>query len=345
MLFAGHVYRFVTDGALNPWMWAAVGTAAALLTFHAVNVATVGFHTALRTRGSFRESLGALTVGPVGSFLATYFGYGVLALVLAHLSLEVGLWSVGLFLIPLLVARQMLVRGEALGQLTQELRHRERLLEGHFDRIIEERRDERLRIATGLHDDVLQSLIRISQLGSFLRKELPEGGMAGQDARELAELSHQTIDILRSVLSDLQRSPVGRGGLVPTLRVLAEDLQLDWRTKILVNADEGLSVSPEAQVVGYQAAREAIMNSLKHAAASLVGVTLRKSEEDLVVLIEDDGHGFEPDRVDESQRFGLGLMRTRVELAGGRVDVKSHIDKGTRVTITLPAASDHSRKE
>lgn len=337
VLLAGFAFRLVTHGDLNPWTWAAVGTSGAVLTFHAINVTTVGIYTALRTRGHLRGALRALTIGPVGSFMATYLGYGILALVLAHLFVQVGAWSVALFMIPLLVARQMLVRGDALERLTAELRQRERLLERLFDRTVEERRDERLRIATGLHDDVLQSLVRVAQLGAFVQKEISAEGAAGQDAQELSELARRTIENLRNVVSDLQRSPVGRGGLVPSLRTLAQDLQLDWRNPIEVSADERLAISPEAQIVGYQAAREAIINSLKHAGASRVRVSCGRIGSDLVAVVSDDGRGFQPDQVDESQHFGLGLMRRRVELAGGEVQLTSGLGEGTTVTIKLPA--------
>jgi signal transduction histidine kinase len=339
VLLAALVFRFFTGGDLNPWTWAVLGTGAAVLSFHVVNGVTVAIRTALRSRTPLTSALSALTVGPTPVFLATYFGYGVLALVLAHLFIEVGPWAVALFLIPLIVGHQMLVRGDALLRLTKELRHRERLLERLFDRIIEERRDERLRIATGLHDDVLQSLIRIGQLGSFMRKALPKEGSVADDARELELLSRDTVESLRHVLSDLQRSPIGRGGLVPSLRTLAQDLQLDWRTRISVRVDEDMSLSPEVQIAAYQAAREAIMNSLKHAGATAIKVTLKEKSGDLIVLVEDDGHGFQPKTVDESQRFGLGLMRTRVELAGGFVEVHSQEEEGTRVTVSLPASS------
>jgi signal transduction histidine kinase len=337
VLLAGTVFREVSGGGLNPWGRAALGTAAALIAFHAVNACTVGIHTALRSRISFGEAFRALTVGPVRSFLATYLSYGVLALVFAHLFVEVGPWSAIMFLIPLVVARQMLVRGEALTRLTKELRHRERLLEKLFDRIVEERRDERLRIATGLHDDVLQSLVRISQLGSFLKDELVNGTVHEQDAQELTELSRQTGEKLRHVLSDLQRSPVGRGGLVSSLKTLIADLQLDWRTRIDLHSSQDMALSPETQLVGYQAAREAVMNSLKHAQASTIQVNLQRTDSDFLAVIQDDGLGFDPSAVDESQHFGLGLMRTRVKLAGGDVDVVSKPEEGTTVLISLPA--------
>jgi signal transduction histidine kinase len=336
VLLAGVVFRWITHGRLDPWTSAAIGTAIALLAFHAFNVLTVGTYTALRTRAPIRLALSSLTIGPVGSFLATYLGYGVLALVLAHLFVDVGAWSVALFLIPLLVARQMLVRGEALENLARELRHRERLLERLFDRIVEERRDERLRIANGLHDDVLQSIVRMAQLGSFLKDEVPADSVAGRDVRELSNLSQETIESIRRVVSDLQRSPVGRGGLVQSLVALAQDLQIDWRTQIKVSADESLVLAPPVQMVGYQATREAIMNSLKHASASVVRVTCSQEESQLVIIVADDGRGFEPRSVDESRHFGLGLMRRRVELAGGTVEVNSGLSRGTTVSISLP---------
>lgn len=340
VLFAGFVFHSLTEGALAPWPWATLGTAAALLGFHGMNVAIVGAYTALRTRCSFRGAVNSLTIGSARSFLATYLGCGVLALVLAYLFVEVGAWSVSLLLIPLLVARQMLVRGEELERLTDQLRVRERLLERSFDRIIEERRDERLRIATGLHDDVLQSLIRVSQLGAFIGKELRGDEVAGQDARELEHLTRETMESLRSVLSDLSRSPIGRGGLVISLKTLAADLQLDWRTDIKVLAADQLPVSPDAQIVAYQATREAVINSLKHASASSIRVSCKRRDTDLVVVVEDDGLGFEPELVDEAQHFGLGLMRRRVELAGGSLELKSGREEGTAVTITLPAVSE-----
>jgi signal transduction histidine kinase len=232
----------------------------------------------------------------------------------------------------------MLVRGEQLSRLTAELRHRERLLERLFDRIIEERRDERKRIATGLHDDVLQSLIRGSQLASFLSKELPPDSQASQDAAELATLSATTIEALRTVLSDLQRSPVGRGGLLSALRTLADDLELVWRRRIVLHTSAELDVSPESQVVGYQAAREAIVNALKHSEGSRIEIRARREADYLLLVVADNGQGFDPDMVDESVQFGLGLMRTRVRLAGGTVDLRSGRDRGTEVIIKLPAA-------
>jgi signal transduction histidine kinase len=336
VLSASFGYRIVAGEELDPWTWATLGTAVALVSFHLVNVVTVGIHTALRTHGNLHDAFAVLTVGPFRPFLATYFGYGVLGLVLAHLAVKVGLWSVALFLIPLFVARQMLVRGVALVRLTDELRRRERLLERLFDRIVEERRDERLRIATGLHDEVLQSLIRVQQVASFVRNELTDRQLPSQDADELVALTRQTIDDLRDVLQDLQRSPVGRGGLVPSLRALAGDLQIDWRTRVIIRADRNLDIPPEPQIVAYQIAREALINALKHAGASSVEVRVHRFDGELGVAIQDNGRGFDPGLVYESEGFGLGLMRARAQLAGGEFEVKSSQGTGTTISIRLP---------
>jgi signal transduction histidine kinase len=322
---------------LTPWGKAVLGTGVSVLVFHAANALIVAGYTRLRSGMPFAPALLGLTIGPAGSFLATYLGYGVLALVLAYLFEGVGIWAVLLFFIPLLAARQMLVRGEEAHSLAAELRNRERILERLFDRIAEERRDERLRIAAGLHDDVLQSLIRVGQLGSFLRQETSENPIAARDAADLVTVSSEASQSLRDVVNDLRKSPVGRGGLVPTLRSLAADLQLQWRVPVQVEATPGLQPAADLQLVVYQVAREVVVNSLKHSGANSVRVILKPHGDSGVILtVVDDGRGFDPSSALRGEHFGLRLVRERVALAGGSLEIETGTD-GTTISALVPA--------
>jgi signal transduction histidine kinase len=94
--------------------------------------------------------------------------------------------------------------------------------------------------------------------------------------------------------------------------------------------------SSVAQLLAYQVAREAMSNASRHSKASVILVTLERSEGLIRVCIEDDGTGFEKERVDQDSHFGLQLIRERIESAGGAVFVDSELGRGTRVIAQLP---------
>jgi signal transduction histidine kinase len=335
VLVSGLIFGSIPHGT-ERWPAGIVGTILAMGVFYLLNAGFVAIFVSASGRASFGGVVRRLAIGRPLQYALTYFGYGMLALVLARLFTDVGPWSVALFLIPIVVAHMALVRAERLGSLAASLQARERLLERLSDQIADERRDERLRIAGGLHDDILQSLIRMSQLGSFLRDATNEKTEPGRDASELLALSNETIETLREVVGDLRRSPVGRGGLVLSLRGLAQDLSIQWRTRITVEGPSELDVSSDTQLAAYHVAKEGLLNALKHASASSVSVRVQRLPEAVSIQVQDDGQGFDPRQVDESVHFGLGLMRERVEMLGGRLEIRSAPVRGTRLTALLP---------
>jgi signal transduction histidine kinase len=332
---AGAVFHSVARTGSDWWI-AVGGTVIAVLVFYALNTGLVAVYVGLRTQTSPLESLQHQAIGRPLQYALTYFGYGVLGLVLARLFEEVGAWSAALFLIPIVVAHFALVRAERLQSLANRLQSRGRLLELLSDRIADERRDERVRIASDLHDDVLQTLIRMSQLSRFLRQAAPKGTQAERDASELVETSDQTMTVLRDVVGDLRRSPVGRGGLVRTLRGLAQDMNIEWRVPVSVEGPDQLEAPAGTQLIAYYVAKEGMLNALKHGQPSHVHVRFSTSPSTLCVDIRDDGAGFKPDRVDESSHFGLGLMRERVQMHGGTLQISSKPGEGTHVSVELP---------
>jgi signal transduction histidine kinase len=331
---ASTVFQVVTS-LDAPWPVAIGGAILANCCFYGVNVLFVAAHVTVRGDVHRPSLFSQLLVGSPIEFFSVYLFFGVLGLVLATLFTEVGSWAVALFTVPIAVAHTALVRAERMAALAARLRQRERLLESLSDTIVEERRDERLRIAGDLHDDVVQSLVRLRQLGGFLLQAKPTNEQARLDAEEVVSLSEQTLTNMRQVLSDLRDSPVGRGGLLPTLRNLARDFQLQSRLPVRFQADADAAIASETQLVVYQVAKEAILNAVKHADASGIEVKLAVSSTDVRLTVSDDGTGFNPEAVDESRHFGLGLMRERLRIAGGSLEIESN-EHGTRVTATLP---------
>jgi signal transduction histidine kinase len=333
-LLAGLAFQMIAPG-LASWSTALVAAAVALTIQYAVNVALVslfGLLTPFQAAAAYNVPR-VLSVGKRAQFLAAYLGHGVLALVIAYLYARVGGWSVVSFLIPTLVARQMLLRGQALEVMTEELRESQRLLERLVDRAVDERQDERLRIASDLHDEALQEVTRLWFLTKIVQRQ---GSANPSELEELAQSAETSIESLRDVIHDLRKSPLGRGGLIPTLKLLARDLQLDWKTPVRLESPTQLDLDAQRQVLAYQVIREALLNALKHARASEVRLTLSQTLDSVVLTVEDDGIGFDIGRVDQVSHFGLGLVRERIQRAGGDFHIQSERHRGTRLIATIP---------
>jgi signal transduction histidine kinase len=332
-LLASWTFHSLASG-LEPWPRAIIATAVALAVGYCVNVSLVLLY--LTSVSGTREPLGHFSIGRPIHFLATYLGNGILALVIAQLFVRVGAWSVLIFIVPILVARQALVRGQRLQELAAALQNRERLMELLVDRSVDERTDERLRIAGDLHDDVLQSLIRLWYLTRVLQEQVVRTGGNTSDIQELLEGSEASIESLRAVIHDLKESPLGRGGLLSTLKLLVRDLQLDWKTSIRLVMPKRIDVGAQSQVIAYQIVREGMINALKHAKAQEIRVTVAQEGQFLHLTVEDDGVGFDREAVDQSSHFGMGLMQDRVRRGQGELTVESQEGKGTRLVTVLP---------
>ncbi|MFQ6133365.1 MAG: sensor histidine kinase, partial [Armatimonadota bacterium] len=88
----------------------------------------------------------------------------------------------------------------------------------------------------------------------------------------------------------------------------------------------------------YRIVQEALTNVAKHARASHVSLILEYRPSSLLAIIEDDGRGFDPDGLDQSDGRGLGIfgMEERAELMGGALTIESRIGEGTTVYVELP---------
>lgn len=322
-------------GSLEPWWRAVAGTSVALSVDAVANYSFVALHAAVRRHQSVGSAARSLTVDGGLTFRSTYLGYGALALVLARLFMDVGAWAVVGFLIPTLVAREMLIRGQELQRVTEALRARERLLERLVDRVGDERRDERLRIAGDLHDDVLQALTGIWLLAKYVQQQKdPE--VAATDLVQLVADTEGAIHSLRMVIHDLKESPVGRGGLIPALESLVRDLRLDWKMEIELATPKSVNLGQEEQLLVYQFVREALLNALKHSRASEIHLVIQDRGDLVTIAVEDNGIGFNAHATDRTAHFGIGLMEERVARAGGTLEIRTAHNAGTRLSASFP---------
>jgi two-component system sensor histidine kinase UhpB len=195
---------------------------------------------------------------------------------------------------------------------------------------------ERARLARDLHDEVNQALAAVS-----MRLAATAEGAPPQFAEELAEtqrLATQAMHELLGLARELRPTALDDHGLVVALRTQVRMFGERWGIPAYFAADGTRPLLGEfEQIVAYRVVQEALSNAARHAGASQVKVTVSGCHAaEVKVTVTDDGHGFDPDKLD-NDRSGLAGMRERALLARARIDVRSAPGEGTSVQLTLPA--------
>jgi len=225
----------------------------------------------------------------------------------------------------------------ALEVAGKELKDRERVLKALSNRLAEERQDERMQIAAYLHDDLAQMLFRLTLQAEMAKKRLARGDLeaVGHDLEGIVATKQQTADMVRALIRDLHRSPIGRKGLAEAIASFSLDMTKGLQTKIHPDVVE-VSLPPPIQLLIYQIAREAAMNALKHAEAENIWITLREKDEGVELQIRDDGKGFDTSAPPPEGHFGSVMMKERALVTGGTFTLASDPGEGTTITATFP---------
>ena len=194
---------------------------------------------------------------------------------------------------------------------------------------------ERRRIASNLHDRIGQTLAFARlKLGSLAERMEPKA------AEELRELIEQAIGDTRSLTVELSPPVLYELGLVAALEWLARKIQQEHGVATRFHDDgQPKPLDDNFRVVLFQAVRELLVNVVKHASASNAQVLVRRDADALRIIIEDDGAGFNTAMVTanlDGRSFGLFHIRERLEYLGGRMNLRSEIGRGTRVTLIAP---------
>jgi len=304
---------------------------------YAVNVLLVSSYVHLTSGVSMRTILSQLRLGELREFVLSYLGLSFVGLVIALLYLEVHLWAVAVFILPLVFARQMFFRTMALEQAHKELKDRQEVLRALSNRMAEERHDERMQIAGYLHDDLAQMLFRLTLQVEMAKKRLARNDLDGanKDLDGIEKTKKEASGMVRALIRDLHRSPIGRAGLHEAIQSFAQDAGGRFETRIAVDVDE-VTLPPPIQLLIYQIAREAAMNALKHAEAKTIRISLHDTPDGVELQIGDDGKGFDTEAPPPEGHFGSVMMRERALVAGGTFSVTSELGKGSLISARFP---------
>ena len=190
---------------------------------------------------------------------------------------------------------------------------------------------ERERIAQELHDNIGGSLgIIAAQLG----------GSEDVSAAESGRLSDQLNSIykdLRSLSHTLQLPDMSTNALVELSKALLDNLSK--ASGIATNlrifpADSALNLPDALEVQLYRILQEVVNNALKHSEAKQLELSITRRPDAVVLIIEDDGKGFDPSL--QSEGIGLQNMRQRAESVGGTLEIDAALGRGSIFTIEVP---------
>lgn len=209
--------------------------------------------------------------------------------------------------------------------------------------LIKAQENERLRIATELHDHLAQDLAALKlDLGELVEHAPAPGQPMQNRLNGLTERLSEAISSIRNLAYDLLPPGLEDLGLVRTLARYCTDFAN--RSGLIVDffADgmEGVRLGFETQINIYRLVQESLTNVRKHAQARCATVRIIRSHPCVIVRIEDDGQGVDLEqRLDEfyqAKKMGIWGMRERARLLGGQITLRSRPGRGMRIHIEIP---------
>lgn len=235
----------------------------------------------------------------------------------------------------------------ALAQAAAEQAERAQLRAEFVNRVIAAQEDERKRISRELHDSTGQSLTSLL-LGLRRLEEASDLDTLHAEARDLRAIVGAILNEVHRLAWELRPSVLDDMGLTAAIERYVSDYQKRHHiaADVITHGLEGQRLSPEVETTIYRIVQEALTNVVRYAEAKNVSIMIDRRDRKLLVIIEDDGVGFDLARTAEGRRQRLGLygMRERAELLGGKFTVESQPGRGTTLFVELPADGAGARE-
>lgn len=225
------------------------------------------------------------------------------------------------------IVASALKRAHLPQRLAEKEAQRSRLMRA----LLSAQEEERSRISRDLHDQIGQALTALV-IGLDRHLERPDPGALVK----LRELASTTLDDVRRIALDLCPSVLDALGLEAAVKRHARDLHERYGLEAHVLVTLPTRLARREETVPYRVIQEAATNVVRHAAATEVSIVVTARRGFVVLVVEDDGVGFEPTELAPAEQIGLLGMRERLELLGGSLRIESARGAGCSLYARLP---------
>jgi signal transduction histidine kinase len=211
--------------------------------------------------------------------------------------------------------------------------------------LINAQEKERCRLASEIHDDFSQRLALMA-----LELETAEETI-GTAPNEAVQQVHNVLNSASELGADLHTlshrlhsSTLERLGLVPGIVALCKEFESQQSIEVdLVTDDLPHSVQPDVALCLFRIVQEGLRNLKKHSGAAKAQVRLHSVGDKLVVMVTDEGVGFDVHDLENKIGLGVRSMEERADLLGGRFEIHSKPGKGTRIEAWVPLQPESER--
>jgi two-component system sensor histidine kinase DegS len=207
--------------------------------------------------------------------------------------------------------------------------------------ILEAQEVERQRIARDLHDTTVQNLTSLVHKSELCIKLIDIDSIRAKlELNIMSNTLKMIINDMRGIIYNLKPMTLDDLGLTITIQRYANKITNLNNIHVKVTAnDEPNDILPVFKLTIFRIIQEACNNIIKHANASFINLDLNYEENKINVKIKDNGMGFDINKFkcsDRASSFGLSIMKERISLLSGSLEIKSECGKGTLINVTIP---------
>jgi len=211
-----------------------------------------------------------------------------------------------------------------------------------IEMIVNAQEAERQRLSRQMHDGPAQALSNfILQTEIAMRLLDVDPLQAKEELGNLKASAMGTFQKVRNFIFELRPMMLDDLGLTPTIKKYVDAFKEQTGLDLSLNVT-GMErrLQPYVEVMLFRAIQELLGNAARHSQATTIKLQIDMGNEMVRVTVDDNGKGFSPEIIAESNSLGLKLIRERTEMLGGSFEADSAAGKGSRITFSVPAQSN-----